>query len=377
VKTRYFSLNALLLPLLFLLGCKATETGNTATKESVIGYQDERIAYMGRISRHDPEAAELYWSGTSIKANFDGTGIQALLKDEKGDNYYNVIIDGDSITLLQPDTTATYYTLAAGLPDGRHTVELFKRTEYDRGKAWFYGFRTSPGTTLLPASAPKNRKIEFYGNSISAGYAIDDYSGKDSPAGTHTNNYLSYAALTARHFNAAYSCVCKSGIGIMISWFPYTMPEIYDRLNPLDSTSTWDFTAYTPDVVVINLFQNDSWIVKRPEHAEFKRVFGTTAPTEEAIVEAYRKFVLTIREKYPKAHIIAALGSMDITQEGSPWPGYVEKAVASLHDDKVYTHFMPYKNTPGHPRVEEQQAMAESLIRFIEAKTEWEGGPTN
>lgn len=371
MKTRYFFLNTLLLPLLLLLGCKAADTGSAAGSGAFVGFKDERITYMGRSNMDGPEAAELYWSGTSITTSFNGTGIKALLKDEKGGNYYNVILDGDSMALLRPDTTARYYTLAAGLPDGRHTVELFKRTEYDRGKSWFYGFQAGAGTEILPAPPPKQRKIEFYGNSISAGYAIDDYSGNDSPDSTHTNNYLSYAALTARHFEAAYSCVCKSGIGIMVSWFPYTMPEVYDRLNPLDSTSTWDFSRYTPDVVVINLFQNDSWLVKRPEHAEFKRAFNSEAPTEEAIVEAYRRFVLSIREKYPQAHIIAALGSMDITQEGSPWPGYVAKAVASLNDDKVYTHFMPYKNTPGHPRIEEQQKMAESLIRFIEEKTEW------
>jgi hypothetical protein len=32
-------------------------------------------------------------------------------------------------------------------------------------------------------------------------------------------------------------------------------------LDPVDSTSKWDFSGYTPDVVVINLFQNDSWLV--------------------------------------------------------------------------------------------------------------------
>lgn len=371
MNTRSLSLHILLLPLLFLLGCKAADTKGPATSDALVAFTDDRIEYMGRVEMAKPNAAELYWSGTSVKANFEGTSIKALLKDERGENYYNVIIDGDSISLLHPDTSTTYYTLATGLPEGKHTVELFKRTEYDRGKTQFYGFQLGAGTELLPASPPKNRRIEFYGNSISAGYAIDDYSGNDSPDSTHTNNYLSYAALTARHFDAAYSCVCKSGIGVMISWFPYTMPEIYDRLNPTDSTSSWNFSSYTPDVVVINLFQNDSWLVNRPEHAEFKRVFGTTPPTEEQIIAAYRKFVMSVRNKYPEAHIITALGSMDITQEGSPWPAYVAKAVASLNDDKVYTHFMPYKNTPGHPRIEEQQKMSESLIKFIEEKTEW------
>jgi hypothetical protein len=369
---RLFSpLAAPLFLLVLLFGCHTYEAEKTETTGALIGSADDRISYMGRIGKADSEAAELYWSGTSVKINFEGTAVSALLQDERGENYYNVVIDGDSVNILRPDASLRYYTVASDLPEGKHTLELFKRTEYDRGKTRFHGFRLDHDATLLPASPPKERKMEFYGNSISAGYAIDDYSGNDSPDSIHTNNYLSYAALTARHFDAAYSCICKSGIGIMVSWFPYTMPDLFNRLDPNDPNSTWDFTAYSPDVVVINLLQNDSWLVNKPDHEEFKRVFGKKAPNEEYIINAYRDFVKTIRGKHPQAHIITALGSMDITQKGSPWPGYVEKAVASLEDDKIYIHFMPYKNTPGHPKVEEQQQMANSLIRFIEQEIKW------
>jgi hypothetical protein len=57
----------------------------------------------------------------------------------------------------------------------------------------------------------------------------------------------------------------------MLSWFPLIMPEMYDRADPTDSTSKWDFSKYTPDVVVINLFQNDSWLARRHDFPEFKR----------------------------------------------------------------------------------------------------------
>lgn len=62
---------------------------------------------------------------------------------------------------------------------------------------------------------------------------------------------------------------------------------------------------------------------------------------------------------------------MDATGEGSPWPGYVQAAVDQLHDQKIYTHFFAYKNTPDHPKVAEQKAMAESLISFIEKTIKW------
>jgi hypothetical protein len=275
------------------------------------------------------------------------------------------------VSKFHTDTIKHSYMLASNLKKGKHLVQLFKRTEWDKGKTLFYGFEIPENSKLLLPPAPKKRKIEFYGNSITCGYAIEDSSGKDSWFGYFQNNYLTYAAITARHFDAQYYCNSKSGIGIMLSWFPLIMPEMYDRLDPIDSTSKWDFTKYTPDIVVINLFQNDSWLVNMPNSAEFKNKFGTKAPDESYIIAAYKNFVLSIRNKYPYASIICALGSMDATREGSPWPGYIQKAVDQLHDLKVYTYFFPFKNTNGHPNIAEQKAMAESLIGFINNNISW------
>jgi hypothetical protein len=149
------------------------------------------------------------------------------------------------------------------------------------------------------------------------------------------------------------------------------MPEMYDRLNPQDASSKWDFKQYTPDVVVINLFQNDSWLVKKTNTEGFKATFGSQAPTEDFIVKSYQNFVQSIRNKYPQAKIVCILGNMDVTKKGSPWPGYVEKAVAGLKDAHIYTHFIPYKNTAGHPSVKEQQDIANGLIKFLAEKIGW------
>jgi hypothetical protein len=149
------------------------------------------------------------------------------------------------------------------------------------------------------------------------------------------------------------------------------MKEMYDRLDPTDSTSKWDFAKYTPDIVVINLFQNDSWIVEMPENEQFKYRFGTKKPDENFIVNSYKNFLESIRDKYPQANIICALGSMDATREGSPWPGYIRKAVSQFNDPKIFTRFFKYKNTDGHPNISEQKEMAESLINFIEENISW------
>jgi len=331
---------------------------------------DPHIQYSGRIAMTDTTAG-LSWSASSITINFRGPGISVVLKDERSDNNYKVIIDGKVISVLHPDVSKKTYTLVNDLKPGKHTLELFKRTEWSMGKTWFYGFELGDKSEILPPPPAKKRKIEFFGNSISCGYADEDTTGKDRGTSPYENGYLSYASITARHFNAELHNTSKSGIGITVSWFPMVMPEMYDRLDATDPNSKWDFSKYTPDLVVINLFQNDCWLVTMPNNEQFKARFGTTPPTPEFIINAYQRFVKTIRGKYPNAKILCILGSMDATKPGSPWPGYIQKAVDGLNDKQIYTHFIPYKNTNGHPSLKEQQVMANDLIGFIEKNITW------
>jgi hypothetical protein len=337
----------------------------------VVKARNPHVQYSGRIAMRNDSSAELSWPASAIRINFSGTRISAVLKDEKSDNNYNIIVDGNVVSVLHPLQEKKEYILADNLTPGKHTLELFKRTESSMGKTWFYKFEFPLGSEVLsPPPLPK-RKIEFFGNSISCGYADIDTAGKDRGTSTYENGYISYAAITARHFDAELHNTSKSGIGITVSWFPLVMPEMYDRLDATDPYSKWNFSKYTPDLVVINLFQNDSWIVKLTDNAEFKARFGTTPPTDDFIIKAYRKFVKEVRSKYPKASIICTLGSMDATKEGSPWPGYIGKAVSELKDSKIYVHIIPYKNTPGHPSAKEQRDMADNLIDYIEKNIKW------
>ncbi len=341
-----------------------------ATAQIIVKANDPHIHYMGRVDVTD-SAAVLSWSGNSAKINFRGTGIKFTLRDERADNYLDVILDGKMMSPIHETKNLKLGTLIDNLPSGNHTLELFKRTEWAMGKLWLYNFEIEKGGEVLPATPAHKRKIEFFGNSISCGYAALDTEGKDRGTSTYEDGYNSYAALTARHFNAEFHNTSKSGIGITVSWFPLVMSEMYDRLDATDPNRKWDFSKYTPDVVVINLFQNDSWIVKKPDNDQFKAKFGTTPPNDDFIINAYRSFVKSVRGKYPKASIICILGSMDATQQGSPWPGYIDKAVAALSDNNIYTHFIPYKNTPGHPSLKEQQDMANDLEAFIAQKIKW------
>jgi len=338
--------------------------------QTVIKSNDPHIRYSGRIARRDT-AAELSWSANSIKINFTGTEVSATLKDERSDNNYNVIVDGKVVSILHPEMAKRDYVLASGLPAGKHTLELFKRTEWAMGKTWFYQFKLNNGGKILATPLAQKHKIEYFGDSITCGYADEDTTGQDRGTSPYENGYISYAALTARHYNAEFYNTSKSGIGITISWFPLVMPEMYDRLDATDPKSKWDFSKYTPELVIINLFQNDSWLVNMHDNEQFKAKFGTIPPAADFIINAYQGFVKSVRAKYPKAQILCILGSMDATKTGSLWPGYIDKAIAALNDKKIYTHFIPYKNTNGHPSAKEQQAMADDLIAYIDKTVIW------
>lgn len=341
--------------------------------QNIVPFSKKNISYMGRIETVENQCMKFYWPGTSATINFEGTGAKAILKNGNETTYFYSIVDGDSehAKKIKPDTIKTSYVLASGLPKGKHTVQIFKLTDNTTVTS-FYGFELNEGARILKPGHKGKKKIEFYGNSITAGHGVEVPDGQnDSGAPEFFNNYLTYASRTARHYNAQYSCISRSGIGVMLSWFPIIMPEMYDRLDPSDPNSKWDFSKFTPDVVVVNLFQNDSWLLNDPKHEQFKARIGAIRPDGNKIVNSYLELVSKIRVKYPKASIICTLGSMDATQKGSPWPGYIEKAVKLLADPKIYSHFFAYKNTPGHPKIAEQKSMADDLIDFIDKNIKW------
>ena len=360
---RYAKLIILQIALVETISCTA---GNKMTSAA-----DPAIHYMGRVDKGS-DAVTIYWSGTTASMNFDGTGMEVDMQDEKGLNYFNVILDGKQITKFHPDADRKVYSLVSGLAPGRHHLELFKLTEEAHGKTRIYGFNVKKGS-FLEAPVEEKHRIEYYGNSITSGYSLED-TVADSKKPEFFNNYKSYAAITARHFDAEYYCISKSGIGVTVSWFPIIMPEMYDRLDPSDPNSKWDFSKYTPDVVVVNLLSNDLDLINMPKDENFIARFGDKKPSDNFIVNAYKSFILSIRAKYPSAYIICTLDAWkDPESDGHRFPGIITRAVDQINDPKIKAHFYDYQKQrkKGHPKEKDHQAMAASLINFIEMNVGW------
>lgn len=345
------------------------------TEGTFVGANDPRIQYVGRIDFSNPAGPLLTWPGSSIEGNFTGSRLSLKLNDQNGRNYFNVFIDGDLAHpfVLHATQGERIYSVASALPSRPHRFLLTKRTDGSEGATVFQGLVLAEGADMLASPPRKQRRIEFFGDSITTGVGNEaPANGRDDMPG-EMNNFMSYASITARNLDAEAHVTALNGIGLMVSWFPFTMPDYYDQLSAVgDNGSKWDFASWTPDVVVINLMQNDKWLIDLEKRIQ-------PMPSDMERISAYKQFVLLIRSLYPKAYIVCVLGSMDATEPGSKWPGYVRSAVEQIrleqNDRRVGTVFFDFTGFKGHPRVDQHRKNADRLTTFIRKNLDWESSP--
>jgi len=351
----------------FAVTCTATGAALAAV---TVKADDPKLQYTGRIDFAQASAPMISWPESAIAGTFTGSTLALKFDDHEGKNYFNVFIDDDEThaLVLQLERGLKTYPVADHLAPGEHRFLVTKRTEGAEGTTLFEGLELADGAKLLaPPPRPKHR-IEFFGDSITSGMGDESPDTGPDDRGIDKNSHLSYAAITARALDAEIHMTSQSGIGMMMSWFPFTMPDFYDQLSAVgDNDTHWDFARWTPEVVVINLFQNDNWLIGRDHKMQ-------PEPDDAARVKAYRSFVARIRQLYPKAYIVCTLGSMDATRPGSPWPGYIKSAVEGARadgDSRIDTLFFPFTGYGQHPRVKHHQANAALLTPFIRERMGW------
>jgi lysophospholipase L1-like esterase len=356
----------------FLLTAK-TLGGRVSSAETVVTVRpglpgsafeadDRRLQVIGRSYAPSSKMIEFGWGGVTLKAHFTGTSVRALLKSGWGPPpKLFAIVDGREDAALRVDVDARGdYLLAEHLSPGEHVLELVRATGAWNAAVEFRGLVLDPGATLLAPPLRASRRIEFYGDSITEGSYMSDQ--------PFTNARAAYALTTARLLGAEAHLIAKGGIGLLRGYaLPQTLPGIYDRAVPMRADQKWDFTRWTPQVVVINVFQNDKWTqAKMPA---------------EAFISAYAAFLKTLRSHYPCAHFVAALGSMDAVEPKSLWLGYLREAVARFQsetgDKRIDVFLFDYLGAKGHPNAAQARVMAERLAAFLVSKGDrlWQSEP--
>lgn len=340
---------------------------------SVFYADHQNFSYMGRIDFSDPTAPILIYAGSNLRFRFRGTYLRLLLENIPMGEYSAVgaVIDSLQTKLELPgEGGRRVYTVAENLNDEIHTVTVFKRM----GAAHYFRFLgIETDGELLPSEDRYSLKLEYYGDSVSAGEVTEAlfYDGHCDPEnhkGVYDNSYFSYTYILARRLNAEFYNNSQGGLslfdgtGYFYSDHLTGLETTYNKLSyvpysPLGLTE-WDFSRYTPDIVVFAIGQNDA-------NPDPKAIYDPAYAKKWK--GKYKELLLELKERYhnPKFILMTTVLMHELI-----WDEVIEEIKAELNDKDVY-HFMFRRNgaaTPGHPRVTEQTEMAAELEMFIRDK---------
>jgi len=330
---------------------------------------DPHIRYTGRFDFNDPRGPRYDWPAVMIEAAFEGTSIAAFIDDEGG-NSYDVNIDGQT-SVLHTVPGQTRYVLAEGLRGGEHNVRLVKRTETFYGTPQFLGFELDANRELLSLPHAPERRIEFIGDSITAGYGVEGTSPTCIFSKETENAARTYAAQTAGYFDADYHVIAVSGLGVVRNYNSEgamsagTMLSYYGRTLANETEENWNFAEWQPDAVVINLGTND---------------FSTTPhPAGEVFLQGYTNLIFKVRERYPETHIFTIAGPIMVGPAEDTIRSVVAQMNEVLGDERVY--YVPIENTleltdvdygcDWHPNEHGQAKIAEQLIPAMSVVLGW------
>lgn len=358
-----------------LFGCGKSQPQETAPTQTQEVEQKpvefdlrEDVRYFGRIY----EKARIHWfnwSGSGFSVRFQGSSLVAEFysnaPETKDLAYLKVYIDGQP----QPDILlreeCQMLTLAEGLdPQQEHTLEVRKRTNVRSSSAGLSRLVLMDGTILEP-EPPKERCIEFVGDSLTVGYMASK-EGKSARAWSTTTEDVTgtYCPQIAAAFDAQYQVVGVSGRGIVRNNggdAEMLFPEIYRQLDPYNNPGVeYDFATH-PDVIVINLGTND------------ESAANENLPPEEFRQGLY-DFLKEVRQYHPDAQILYTYG---LVRTGLS--SHIEAVVTQLQsegDDKLHylqlTQCEKWELNLNHTVASGYASRGEEIIEKIRQITLWE-----
>lgn len=291
---------------------------------------DPRIRWVGRTLVNSSDGSvSLDWEGTSASVTLSNATYAAVLITDKTSGGARIAVYANNVNQSvalagdpNPSSNATpdlkvamwptsplqaLYSLSRGSGGEVVTYTLVLLTE-----ASFIGDDSATSTltlhslvtdgVLLPFNASSRRRMDVYGDSLTAGYG----SGFDAPAsgapcgaGVMINDVTNdYSWMLCSDFNS--DCHVQAVSGVTLFAATPNLPQIVNytlgsmlRWDANDSV-LWDYASYVPDAVIINLGEND-W------HA----ANGKPTPAFIAeFVQRYVQFVTLLNTRYgPGANV--------------------------------------------------------------------------
>lgn len=340
--------------------------------------EDGLIRYSGRVDFSDGRAT-LCWPGAAFTLRFSGTSVKIEAENDcfGWPTLIGAVVDGEEKCFDIGRAREANLTVAQNLPEGEHTVTVYRRMEgHYLTVSAIYINGENPRLLELPPKPWK--RIEVYGDSVSAGSVVDceEFAGKCDPDGhdgKFDNALHAYPQLVAKLLPAEVYDTSQGGIAIFDGTGYFEMPDTkgvescYNmlRYSSYRPRSEWDF-SFRPHVVIFAIGQNDAYpdpdVLKKPD-------------MREKWLSKYVEIVNDVREKAGGAAVVLAL---TVLQHAPEWDDAMDEIASRLGGENRFVYHFRYTRcglaTPGHPRISEQREMAEELTAFLQSLPEkiWE-----
>ena len=309
----------------------------------------------GRVAPVPGGAYDFGWPGVYFEGRFAGPSVEVAV--DPGADHLAVSIDGvRKAELANPGETR----LKLGdLGPGDHVVRLDKLTESQVGSARFEGFFVGPEGRALPAPG-RSRRIEFIGDSHTAGYGVRSASRDCTQQQVHdlTDTSLAFGPILARRLDAEYRIVAFSGRGVVRNYGGAApgepLPVLFPRLIPGQAEPRVADDPWKPDIVVIGLGTNDFSTPLHPGEA-----WADAAALHHDYRETYVAFVQGLKVSRPDARFFLIAGDDFAEDVAEVADRTGSRAVRITGMDRGACHW--------HPSAADQRMMADRLEAAIRA----------
>ena len=315
------------------------------------------LVMLGRTDEQADGTRRIGWVGSGFTVR--AAGPVTVTMTDSGGNRFDVF-EGDGTRILVPQAGTHAYTL--GAEGVTQTITLRRRSESISAGLTTIDAVEAYGTE--PVAMPE-RRILFLGDSITAGFGVtgpDEHCGYDVDTSSVQDTY---AVLAAQAFGADYHIIAISGRGAIYNYDDHPDPNMAAHVTMAlpDTAGTWDASAWTPDIVVINLGTND-WSTYDP---------GTT------FAGNYTGILVELAGTYPDAEILSLTGPLlEGDQEKAIEDGVavaIERAKRQGVDARAVAIHLPEDGEvygcSRHPNVRAMRHMADQVIPEIAAETGW------
>ncbi|MCI6788510.1 MAG: GDSL-type esterase/lipase family protein [Mollicutes bacterium] len=330
---------------------------NLYGRSKILDYKDKKQIFFG-------------YTGTGFELIVEPIDINNELKatlltesDLYEHQYIKIYIDNKVDKVIELTNGEEEITLFKNLKTGKHTIKVIKMNELNTTKLYMSNLVGNNYKYYKRIYNPKRNTIEFYGDSLTAGYGNLGNPSVKAYLTSEQDGTMAYAYLVANKLDYDPSIICFSGVSLTKSLSIFGL-NIMDKYDTYDGIHPYNGENNIPSIVVINLGTNDNSGYLDINTKEIDKINGV-----KEFIDNYEILLNYIKNKAPNCKIVSCYNmSFSFTKELLDALNICVNNVNKKYGDNT-CYMIGFKGdtngSDGHPSYKAHKEYADILYKFI------------